>query len=45
MRAQIDPDCRFRLEYTTLSRLHLDMSSMQCNQCGAMPDGDDGRVG
>src|SRR5215469_14319718 len=33
-----------RLEYTTLIQLHFDMSSMQCNQRGAMPDRDDGRV-
>src|SRR5580693_8058938 len=38
------PNCRRRLEYTTLTRLHLDIPSMQCNQRGAMPDGNDGHA-
>ena len=41
---RIPPPIRRRLEYTALIELHLDMPSMQCDQRGAMPDGDDGRV-
>ena len=38
------PRRRRRLEYTILTRLHLDIPSMQSEQRGAMPDGDDGHV-
>jgi len=41
---RIPPPIRRRLEYTALIELHLDIPSMQCDQRGAMPDGDDGRV-
>ena len=37
-------DCCDWLEDTACTRHHLEMPSMQCNQRGAMPDGNDRRV-